>query len=302
MTISFNDRVAIVTGGGNGLGREHCLAYARLGAKVVVNDLGGAPDGTGSSTSAAQSVVDEIRAAGGEAIANGANIAKRDEVDAMVEAAMAEWGRVDILVNNAGILRDKSFAKMELDDFQAVVDVHLMGTANCCKAVWPIMREQNYGRIVMTSSSSGIFGNFGQANYSAAKMAVVGLMNTLHLEGTKLDIRVNTIAPFAGTRLLEGLMPDDLLALAAPGQVTPAVLFLTSHDAPSRTMMGAGAGAFSVVHIYETNGKFLGTEGVSADDIATNWEEISSAQNERESQNAGEQSQHFLALMQKALG
>ena len=301
MGIRFDDQVVIVTGGGNGLGRSHCLAYAKLGAKVLVNDLGGNREGHGSSLSAAETVVEEIKASGGEAIANGANVADRDQVNAMIQQAVDAWGRVDVLVNNAGILRDKSFAKMEMSDFDLVVDVHLLGAANCTKAAWPFMVEQGYGRIVMTSSSSGLFGNFGQANYSSAKMALVGLMNTLHLEGKKHDIRVNTLAPFAGTRMLDGLLPEEIGALADTSLVTPAVLFMSSKEAPSRTIMGAGAGAFSAVHIYETNGKFLGNRDVSADDVAANWEEISSPEGERLSQDAGQQGQNFLELMQAGL-
>ena len=179
MTMRFDGRVAIVTGAGGGLGRQHALALAARGARVVVNDLGGTVDGNGGTPKAAQAVVDEIRAAGGEAIANGASVTDAPAVQAMVEQALAAWGRVDILVNNAGILRDKSFGKMTLDDFRLVVDVHLMGAVNCTKAVWETMRAQNYGRIVMTTSSSGLYGNFGQANYGAAKMALVGLMQTL---------------------------------------------------------------------------------------------------------------------------
>lgn len=298
MSIRFDDQVVIITGGGNGLGRSHCLAYAKLGAKVVVNDLGGNREGHGASLSAAETVVEEIKAAGGEAIANGANVTNREDVNAMVQQAVDTWGRVDVLVNNAGILRDKSFSKMEMSDFDLVVDVHLLGAANCTKAVWPSMVEQGYGRIVMTSSSSGLFGNFGQANYSSAKMALVGLMNTLHLEGRKHDIRVNTLAPFAGTRMLEGLVSDEVSALADPSLVTPAVLFMTGKDAPSRTIMGAGAGAFSAVHIYETNGKYLGSKDITPDDIAANWAAISSPDGERLSQDAGQQGTNFLELMQ----
>jgi NAD(P)-dependent dehydrogenase (short-subunit alcohol dehydrogenase family) len=275
MTIRFDNRVAIVTGGGNGLGRQHCLQLAKLGAKVVVNDLGGSVDGSGGSVSAAEGVAKEIRDGGGEAIGNGADITKLDQVEAMVAEARAKWGRVDILVNNAGILRDKTFAKMTMDDFKKVVDVHLFGTANCTKAVWETMREQNYGRVMLTSSASGIYGNFGQSNYGAAKAAMVGLMNVLAQEGAKNNIKVNTLAPTAATRMVEGLVPEQVAKLMGPELVTPGVLFLVSENAPTKTILGAGAGSFSVVHIYETPAVFLGGESATVDDVAANWAKIS---------------------------
>ena len=252
--IDFTGRVAIVTGAGGGLGRQHALALAQRGAKVLVNDLGGALDGAGVSTSAAQQVVDEIRAAGGEAIANGASVTDFDAVQAMVQQAMDAWGRVDILVNNAGILRDKSFSKMELADFKLVVDVHLMGAVHCSKAVWAIMNVQKYGRIVMTTSSSGLYGNFGQSNYGAAKMALVGLMQTLSIEGAKNDIRVNCLAPTAATRMTEGLLSKEVLDALKPEAVVPAMLVLSAQDAPTRTILCAGAGAFEAAHITLTGG------------------------------------------------
>lgn len=272
MALDFEGQVAIVTGAGGGLGREHALALAARGAKVVVNDLGGSRDGAGASLSAAEAVVAEIVAAGGEAIANGASVTDRTAVEEMVRDVMAKWGRIDILVNNAGILRDKSFAKMELDDFQLVVDVHLMGAVNCTKAVWDIMRSQNYGRIVMTTSSSGLFGNFGQANYGAAKMALVGLMQTLSIEGAKNDIRVNCLAPTAHTRMTEDLgLPLEALA---PALVTPGLLYLVSRDAPSRCILAAGAGGFERAYITLTQGDFI--TGADADDqVAARFEKIS---------------------------
>jgi NAD(P)-dependent dehydrogenase (short-subunit alcohol dehydrogenase family) len=245
MSIRFDGRVAIVTGAGNGLGRSHALGLAARGAKVVVNDLGGARDGTGGGSEAALKVVEEIRAAGGEAIANGANVADEAAVAAMVAEAMAKWGRIDILVANAGILRDKTFAKLDIADFRAVIDVHLMGSAICARAVWEIMRQQTYGRIVFTSSSSGLYGNFGQANYGAAKAAMVGLMNVLHLEGEKFNIRVNTLAPTAATRMTEELLPKEALAVMTPESITPGVLYLVSEDGPSRVILDAGAGGFA---------------------------------------------------------
>ena len=257
-SLSFEGQVAIVTGAGGGLGREHALALARRGAKVLVNDLGGAVDGSGRSVSAAQAVVDEIRAFGGEAMANGASVTDFAALQAMVQQAIDAWGRVDILINNAGILRDKSFAKMELEDFRQVVDVHLMGAVHCCKAVWPIMQAQNYGRIVMTTSSSGLYGNFGQSNYGAAKMALVGLMQTLALEGAKYHIHVNALAPTAATRMTEGLMPEAVLAALKPKAVVPAMLVLAHTSAPTRTILCAGAGSFEAAHITLTQGVYVG--------------------------------------------
>jgi NAD(P)-dependent dehydrogenase (short-subunit alcohol dehydrogenase family) len=259
MGIDFKGRVAIVTGAGGGLGKQHALALAARGAKVVVNDLGGDVHGVGGSVSAAQAVVDQIRAAGGEAMANGASVTDFDAVQGMVQQAMDAWGRVDILVNNAGILRDKSFSKMELADFKLVVDVHLMGAVHCSKAVWAIMQAQNYGRIVMTTSSSGLYGNFGQANYGAAKTALVGLMQTLSIEGHKHNIRVNCLAPTAATRMTEGLMPQAVLDALEPQAVVPAMLVMACEDAPNRTVLCAGAGGFEAAHITLTQGVYLGT-------------------------------------------
>ena len=271
MSVRFDGRVAIVTGAGGGLGRCHALGLAARGAKVVVNDLG--PDGEPSATT--RKVVDEILDGGGEAIANGADVTKADQVNAMVGDAERRWGKVDILVNNAGILRDKTFAKMEIADFELVVKVHLLGSAICAKAVWNGMRARNYGRIVFTSSASGIYGNFGQANYGAAKAAMIGLMNVLHLEGQKYDIRVNTLAPTALTQMTSGLMPGDAAAVLTPESVTPAVLFLVSESAPSRVIMGAGAGVFAVTHIGETPGVFLPESERTPEQIAARFAEIS---------------------------
>ena len=274
MSIDFKGRVAIVTGAGGGLGRQHALALAARGAKVLVNDLGGARDGSGSSVSAAQAVVDEILAAGGEAIANGASVTDFVAVQAMVQQAVDAWGRVDILVNNAGILRDKSFAKMELADFELVVDVHLMGAVHCTKAVWALMNEQKYGRIVMTTSSSGLYGNFGQSNYGAAKMALVGLMQTLSIEGAKNDIRVNCLAPTAATRMTEGLMPEAVLAALQPEAVVPAMLVLAAQDAPTRTILCAGAGSFEAAHITLTQGVWLGNDALTPERLAEKLAEV----------------------------
>jgi NAD(P)-dependent dehydrogenase (short-subunit alcohol dehydrogenase family) len=276
MAIELSGKVAIVTGAGGGLGREHALALAARGAKVVVNDLGGARDGSGGSVSAAEKVVEEIVAAGGEGTANSASVTDYAAVETMVADAMKKWGRVDILVNNAGILRDKTFAKMEIADFRAVLDVHLMGAVHCTKAVWEIMRAQNYGRIVMTTSSSGLYGNFGQSNYGAAKMALVGLMQTLSLEGAKHNIRVNCLAPTAATRMTEGLLPAELLARMKPAAVSPVIVYLASEGAPTRAILCAGAGSFERAYITLTQGAFIGSGKDAADLLAARIETISS--------------------------
>ena len=302
MTIRYDGKVAIVTGAGQGLGRSHAIELARRGAKVVINDLGGAKDGTGGSSDAARAVVAEIEAMGGAAIANGANVAMYDEVEAMVRQAMDKWGRVDILVNNAGILRDKSFAKVTLEDFRLVLDVHLMGTVICTKACWDIMREQNYGRGGVTTSSSGLYGNFGQSNYGAAKMGVIGFRNTLVQEGAKHDIRVNALAPTAGTRMTEGLIPEAAFELLSPETVTPAVLYLVSEDAPNRTILCAGAGAYAVAKIVETDGAWLSPGDQTPEGIAANWAAISSPEGEKVPQAGFEQIIKFAANAAEGLG
>ena len=243
MPISFKDKVAIVTGAGGGLGREYALELGRRGAKVVVNDLGGSRDGTGASDAAAE-VVAEIEANGGEAMANGSSVTEFDQMEEMVAKAKEKWGGVHILINNAGVLRDKSFAKMTPDDFEFVLKVHLTGSAFATKACWETFREQAYGRILMTASSTGLFGNFGQANYGAAKLGLAGLTKTLYLEGAKYNIRVNTLSPVAGTRMTEDIFPEEGYKLFAPENVAPAALFLVSEDAPSNAIVGAGAGGF----------------------------------------------------------
>ncbi|HEY3777174.1 MAG TPA: SDR family NAD(P)-dependent oxidoreductase [Rhizomicrobium sp.] len=278
MTIRFDDRVAIVTGAGGGLGRAHVLEFARRGAKVVVNDLGGAVDGTGGSSEAAEKVVATIKAAGGTAIANGASVTDDAGVAHLVAQTLDAFGRIDILVANAGILRDKSFGKMELKDFAAVLDVHVMGSVKPAKAVWPHMRERQYGRIVVTTSSTGLYGNFGQANYGAAKLALVGLMHTLKLEGAKDNIRINAICPVAATRMTENLMPPPMLEMLKPEYVTPGVVFLASDDAPSGVIVTAGAGVFAAAQTVETDGISLGRE-VNADSVAANWQRIADFSN-----------------------
>ena len=304
MSISFEGKVAIVTGAGNGLGRSHALALAARGAKVVVNDLGGARDGSGASSEASQKVVRLIEEHGGEAISHGANVADFEEVQDMVSKTMEKWGRVDILINNAGILRDKTFAKMALDDFKLVMDVHVMGSVNCTKAVWEIMREQNYGRIVMTTSSSGMYGNFGQSNYGAAKMAVLGFMNTLVLEGAKNNIRINALAPTAGTRMTEDLMPEDIAKLLSPQAVTAGLLTLCDEDAPNRFILCAGAGGYARASIFETEGIFVPLEEQTPESIRENWKTITSTEGQEALLSGSQQSEKFvkkaMAFMQSA--
>lgn len=297
--VNFDGRVAIVTGAGGGLGREHALALAARGAKVVVNDLGGARDGSGGSTTAAEAVVAEIEAAGGEALANAASVTDIDAVQAMVEAAMSRWGRIDILVNNAGVLRDKTFAKMALEDFRFVVDVHLMGAVNCTKAVWDIMRAQNYGRVVMTTSSSGLYGNFGQANYGAAKMALVGLMQTLAIEGAKNDIRVNCLAPTAHTRMTEDLGAALPLEALGPELVTPGLLHLVSEAAPSRCILAAGAGGFERAYVTLTEGvRIVGAD--APEQVAAQFDAISDRSKEIVPDMGAAQGMIELSKVQKA--
>ena len=301
MTIRYDGQVAIVTGAGNGLGRSHAIQLAARGAKVGVNDLGGTVDGSGGGSTASQAVVAEIEAAGGEAMAHGANVADFEQVQDMVAKTMERWGRVDILVNNAGILRDKSFGKGSLEDFKLVLDVHLMGSVNCTKAVWEIMREQNYGRIVVTTSSSGLYGNFGQANYGSAKMGVIGMMNTLAQEGAKNNVKVNALAPTAGTRMTEGLIPDQAFALMTPETVTPAVLYLVSQDAPTRVILAAGAGGYAVAKIVETDGIYLDDADQTPEAIAEHWDAIANSE-PKQLQAGFEQTVKFLGKAAQAKG
>ena len=275
--MDFRNRVAIVTGAGGGLGRHHALALAARGARVVVNDPGGSVHGElagGAPTGAAQAVVDEIRGRGGEAIANTASVTDFEAVQAMVRQAIDAWGQVDILVNNAGILRDKSFAKMDLADFRLVLDVHLMGAVHCCKAVWAHMVERRYGRIVLTTSSTGLYGNFGQTNYGAAKLALVGLMQTLALEGEKHGIRVNCIAPTAVTRMTQGLLPADMLEAFGPEGVAPGMLVLAGDEAPTRTVLCAGAGSFEAAHITLTRGVHIPKGPDRAEQLAARMAQV----------------------------
>ena len=275
MSIRLDDRVVIVTGAGGGLGREHALQFAARGARVVVNDFGGSVDGTGGSSRPAEEVAAAIVQAGGDAIAHGADVTRPDQVADMVERALARWGRIDVLVNNAGILRDASFANTTPDSFRAVTDVHLLGSAHCSLAVWPHMRKAGFGRIVMTSSASGVYGNFGQANYGAAKMGVVGLMNVLHLEGLKYGIRVNTIVPAALTRMTEKLTPPRLQALMKASAVSPAVLFLAAEGARSRVILAAGSGGYARIRVIETEGIYLPESERTPEAIGDRFAEIS---------------------------
>ena len=294
MTISFKDKVAIVTGAGGGLGRCHALQFAERGAKVIVNDLGGSVDGSGGSSEAADKVVEEIKAMGGDAISNGSSVTDKAGVKKLVDDAMAAYGRIDVLVNNAGVLRDKSFAKVTLDDFEFVVDVHMMGSVYCTKAVWPIMVEQKYGRIVMTSSSSGIFGNFGQSNYGSAKMGVVGLMNTLRIEGQKNNIKVNSLVPVAATRMTENLgMPDAVFDSLKPESVSPAVIFMASEDAPDGVMISAGAGVFAMAEIVHSEGIALKGDDLNADMLAQKWSEASDMTNSKALRSGAEHTAHI---------
>ena len=300
MSLDFTDKIVIVTGAGGGLGKSHALDFARRGAKVVVNDLGGSMDGSGGSSEAAEAVVAEIKAAGGEAIANGSSVTDDAGVDNMIAQTMDAYGRIDVLVNNAGVLRDKSFAKMEIGDFTFVVDVHLFGTMKPTKAVWPIMKEQGYGRIMVTSSSSGLYGNFGQANYGAAKLGVVGFMNTLKLEGQKDNIHINALAPVAWTRMTENLMPAEMEDMLTPERVTPAVVFMCSEGAPTGKIICAGAGAYTSAAIVETKGMYLG-ENPSAEDVAENWETISKIDDAAKALfQGGEQTGRMFELIQEA--
>ena len=295
--IRFDGKVAIVTGAGNGLGRHYALELARRGARVVVNDLGGSRDGTGHSD-AALAVVDEIHAAGGEAMSNGGNVAEYDQMAEMVAKAREAWGGVHILINNAGVLRDKTFAKMDPADFEFVVRVHLLGSAFATKACWDTFREQNYGRVLMTASSSGLFGNFGQANYGAAKMGIAGLARTLGIEGAKNDIRVNTIAPTAGTRMTEDLFPKQAFDAFAPEKVAPGALYLVSEEAPSNVILGAGAGVFQSSYVTLTPGTLLTGDDLSPEGVAAHWAAATDRTGEIVPKMGGEQAMAIGKLLQ----
>jgi NAD(P)-dependent dehydrogenase (short-subunit alcohol dehydrogenase family) len=295
--IRFDGKVAIVTGAGGGLGKQHALELARRGAKVVVNDLGGSMDGSGGHSDAAKATVAEIEALGGEAIANGSSVTDDTGVQRMVQDTMDKWGRIDVLIANAGILRDKSFSKMDIADFELVLNVHLMGTVKPTKAVWEIMREQNYGRIVVTTSSSGMYGNFGQSNYGAAKMGILGFMQTIKLEGQKNNIHINAISPVAATRMTENLMPPAMLEKLKPEYVTPGVVYLASEDAPTGAILTAGAGVFAMTRLYETEGVYLGEGGLSVEEVRDNWAKISDEAGQKPYFAGSEQGQKFFRKM-----
>ena len=294
--IRFDGQVAIVTGAGNGLGRSHALALAARGARIVVNDLGGTVDGTGAAPEAAQRVAEEIRLAGGEAIADGASVADFAAIEAMAAEALARWGRIDILVNNAGILRDRSFAKMTPEDFRAVLEVHVMGAMHCTKAVWPVMREQRHGRVVMTTSAAGLYGSFGQSNYGAAKMALVGLMQTLGLEGEKYGIRVNALAPAAMTRMTETMGAVPGADRMTPGPVSAALLALVAADAPNRVILSAGGGSYSMARITDSTGIHLPLDRQTPEDIASALSRIGDPSGTHMPSDAHEQIGRLVAL------
>jgi len=301
MTIKFDDKVVIVTGAGGGLGKSHALEFARRGAKVVVNDLGGSVDGSGGASDAANAVVEEIKAEGGEAIANGASVADQSGVQNMIDEVMSKWGRIDVLVNNAGILRDKSFHKISLEEFNAVMDVHFQGSVYTSHAVYPIMREQNFGRIIFTTSSGGLSGNFGQANYGAAKMAMIGLMNCLKIEGQKYNVLSSAVAPVALSRMTENLFPEGIGERFLPEYVTPAVIYLASDDAPNGAIIGAGAGVFTQFRIFETMGLALGTgDDMTPENIAAGWSSVADMDDARELFSGPEQTIKILEQADKA--
>ena len=300
MTISFEGRVAIVTGAGGGLGRAYALELARRGAKVVVNDLGTTRDGSGHSD-AALAVVEEIRAAGGEAMADGCDVANYEQMAEMAARARQAWGGIHILINNAGILRDKTFAKMEPADFELVLRVNLLGSAFATKACWDTMREQNYGRVLMITSSTGIGGNFGQSNYGAAKLGAVGLAKTLYLEGARHGIKVNALAPTAGTRMTEDIFPEEAFQAFSPESVVPAALYLVSEQAPTNAIVGAGAGVYQGAWVTMNEGVLLPPAQQTVEGFAAAWDRISDRATDAPLATGVEQAQHAMELLVAAM-
>ena len=292
--ISFDGQTAIVTGAGTGLGRSHAIELAKRGANIIVNDIGGDVNGRGANANSAQGVVDEIRSTGGAAFAHNADVTDTSQVKDMVNQAIEAFGRIEILINNAGILRDKSFSKMPIDDFMSVLNVHLLGSVTCTKAVWEHMKTNQYGRIVMTSSSSGLYGSFGQSNYAAAKMGLVGLMNVLHLEGRKYNIRVNTLSPTAYTRMTEDIVPPQAGKLMTLESVTAALVLLASKNAPERTILCAGAGGYAVTKICETAGIYLPPDQQTAEHVAAALDQITDAYKQEEYVDGSSQTYKFL--------
>ncbi len=271
--MGYDGKVVIITGAGGGLGRQHALLLASRGALVVINDLGGAIDGSGSDKGAAEHVVDEIKAAGGEAVADTNSVATPEGGAAIVQTALDAYGKVDVVINNAGILRDKSFHNMTPDLLNPVIDVHLKGAFYVTQPAWVVMREQGYGRIISTSSAAGVFGNFGQTNYGAAKMGLVGFTRVLAAEGAKYNIKANAIAPLALTRMTENLMGGAFGDKLAPGLVSPLVAYLAHEDCPvSGQLFSVGGGRVAHVFIAETQGYFK--EDLALEDVRDNWETI----------------------------
>ncbi|MGQ9475548.1 MAG: SDR family oxidoreductase [Actinomycetota bacterium] len=297
--IRFDGRVAVVTGAGGGLGREYALLLASRGCKVVVNDLGGAVDGTGAATTAAEKVVQEIKDAGGEAVPNFDSVADWEGAQNIIKTAIDNYGKIDILINNAGILRDKSFLKMELEDYEKVIAVHLNGTFYCSKAAWPYMRENNYGRIVSAASAAGVYGNFGQANYGAAKMGIIGLMHVLKQEGAKYNILCNTIVPIAGTRMTATVLPPNLVEILKPEYVAPMVVWACSDRCTfSGYTFVAGAGYFSRTAFMEGPGVFFDpSQGITLEMIDENIDKIVSLEGARTFENATEQTGQALSKL-----
>ena len=296
MAISFEGKVAIVTGAGGGLGRAYALELARRGARVMVNDRGGERDGTGQSP-AAEQVAEDIRRAGGEALANAGSVTDPAQMEEMAARTREAWGGIHILINNAGILRDKSFGKMDMADFAEVIAVHLLGSAHCARAVWNTMREQNYGRILMTTSGAGLGGNFGQANYGAAKLGVVGLAKALYVEGARHDIRVNSIAPLAGTRMSEDMLTEDAFRLFDVAKVVPAALFLVSDEAPTNVIVGAGAGLYQTLQVTATPGVLLPEAEQTVEGLAAAWPRIADRTGETALQTAIDQITEAMRLL-----